>query len=154
MRARKAAPFSFLLRWSWWAMVPLALAAVACALPWLMARAPEFGLAMQRGFSLVCHQRGERSFYLLGGIAAVCARCLGIYLGASVGLLVRVSRQVARRALIAAAAFNVVDGVWEFAGMHGNWAGTRFALGIALGMAGATLVMSPEPDSPLTTDYH
>ena len=132
--------------------MPLALASAAIATPSLLEHSPALAFALRRGFALVCHQQPERSFFLFGGSVAVCARCLGIYVGASAGLLVRVSRQVARRSLIAAAAFNVVDGFWEFAGMYGNWSGTRFALGIALGMAGATLVMSPEPDSPLTTD--
>ena len=126
----------------WLPLVPLAFAAAAIAVPWLLACAPEFGFALQRGFSLVCHQQAERSFLLLGGSVAVCARCLGIYLGAAVGLLVRISRRAARRWLIAAIAINVVDWIAEFAGIHGNWMGMRFTLGLALGMAGAMMVAS------------
>ena len=33
--------------------------------------------------SVVCHQRPERSFQLLGLQLPVCARCLGIYAGAA-----------------------------------------------------------------------
>ena len=33
--------------------------------------------------SLVCHQRPERSFYLWGAQLPVCARCVGLYLGAT-----------------------------------------------------------------------
>jgi hypothetical protein len=33
---------------------------------------------------LICHQRPERSFHLLGTQLPVCARCMGIYVGAAV----------------------------------------------------------------------
>lgn len=124
------------------ALIPLALAAAACAVPWLMARWPEVGFALQRGFALVCHQQAERSFALFGGTVAVCARCLGVYLGAALGLLSRVSRTVAWRWLIVAVAINVLDWFAELGGVHGNWMGVRFALGIALGMAAAMMVAS------------
>jgi len=140
--------------WGWWATVPLGLAAIACAVPWLITHSPELGLALQRGFALVCHQRAERSFVLLGGSVAVCARCLGIYLGAGLGLLLRVSRQVAWRWLNVAVALNSLDGFTEIAGIHGNWIGTRFVLGIALGMAGAMVVTATsviENPTPATT---
>src|SRR5215467_12188779 len=76
-------------------LMPLAMAAAACAVPWLLAHSPEIGFALQRGFALVCHQQTERSFFLFGGSVAVCARCLGIYLGATAGLLPRAPRRIA-----------------------------------------------------------
>jgi uncharacterized membrane protein len=124
----------------WYAIVPAMFAAVAIAVPWLLAHTPEVGLTLQRGFALVCHQQPERSFYLFGGTVAVCARCLGIYLGAAVGLLLRVPRNVAWRWLIAAVAINLVDWLAEIAGLHGNWMVARLMMGIALGVAGALLV--------------
>jgi uncharacterized membrane protein len=155
MRARQSVPFSFSLRWSWWAVVPLALAITACAVPWLLWHSPELGLALQRGFALVCHQRPERSFLLFGGSVAVCARCLGIYIGAAMGLTVRVSRRVAWRWLMAAFAVNAMDWFAEIAGIHGNWTGTRFVMGIALGMAGAMLVAATiEPARLLATELN
>jgi uncharacterized membrane protein len=140
MRAPQTAPF--LLRWNWWALLPLMLALMANAVPWLLAHAPEIGFALRCGFALVCHQQAERSFVLFGGSVAVCARCLGIYLGAAAGLLVRVSRQVAWRWLAAAVALNLADWFAEFAGLHGNGMFARFALGIALGATAAMLVGS------------
>jgi uncharacterized membrane protein len=128
----------------WYAIVPLTLAAIAVAVPWLLAHSPELGLALQRGFALVCHQQAERSFLFFGGSVAVCARCLGIYLGAAAGLFLRVPRTVAWRWLTAAVAFNLVDWAAEFAGLHGNWIFARFVLGIALGVAGAVLVVASE----------
>ena len=140
-------------RLKWFAIVPAMFAVVAIAVPVLMARVPEIGFAVQRGFALACHQRPERSFILFGGSVAVCARCLGIYLGAAAGLLVRVSRRMAWRCLIAAVAINLADGLAEIAGIHGNWLGARFLLGFALGAAGAMMVASVQPHSQLATDY-
>jgi hypothetical protein len=37
--------------------------------------------------SLVCHQQPERSFYLGSTQLPVCARCLGLYVGALVGVV-------------------------------------------------------------------
>ena len=125
---------------SWYAIVPALFAVIAVATPLLRHSIPMLGFAIQRGFALVCHQRAERSFVLFGGSVAVCARCLGIYLGTAAGLLVRVSRRMAWRWLITAVAMNFVDWTAEFAGMHGNWMFARFALGFALGMAGAMMV--------------
>ncbi|MGA9567392.1 MAG: DUF2085 domain-containing protein, partial [Candidatus Korobacteraceae bacterium] len=104
------------------------------------ARTPEIAFALQRGFGLVCHQQAERSFLLLGGTVAVCARCLGIYLGAAVGLLVSIPRRMAWRFLQVAAALNLIDWLAELSGLHGNWMFARFALGVALGIAGAMLI--------------
>jgi len=47
--------------------------------------------------SLVCHQRPERSFQLEGVPLPVCARCTGLYAGASLGLLAVVSSAIVRR---------------------------------------------------------
>ncbi len=135
-------PAVFTFRWLWWALIPLVLAAAACAVPWLLAHSPEIGFALQRGFALVCHQQPERSFFWFGGSVAVCARCVGIYLGAAAGLLLRVSRRVARGWLIAALALNLVDWAAELVGLHGNWMGARFALGLALGATVAMLVIA------------
>jgi len=77
---------------------------------------------------------------MLGGSVAVCARCLGIYLGATLGMLVRVPRELALRLLLGAAAINVLDWSAELAGSHGNWMLARFALGLALGVTAAMLV--------------
>jgi uncharacterized membrane protein len=104
------------------------------------------GFALQRGFAFVCHQQPERCFWIFGGPVAVCARCLGIYIGAAIGLLTRASRSIALRLLIVATLINALDAVTEVAGFHGNWMGVRFGLGLMLGAAGALLISSSMQD--------
>lgn len=124
-------------------LVPFLLAGAAVAVPYFLTHGfLTIGLALQRGFALVCHQRPERSFSFFGGSVAVCSRCLGIYLGAALGLLFRSSRTIASRLLIAAAALNLLDAGGELSGLHGNWRGVRFVLGLALGVTGAILISS------------
>ena len=115
---------------------------MACGVPWLLAHSPELGLALQRAFALVCHQHADRSFLLFGGTAAVCSRCLGIYLGAAAGMLLRLPRQLAWKLFLAALAVNSIDWLAEFAGLHGNWMIARFVLGVTLGATAAMLVIA------------
>jgi uncharacterized membrane protein len=130
------------LRPSVCAIVPAVFGLIAVATPFFRHSIPILGFALQRGFALVCHQRPDRSFVMFGGSVAVCARCLGIYLGAAVGLLLRVPRGVASRRLIAAVAINMVDWLAEIAGIHGNWMLARFLLGITLGATAAMLIIA------------
>jgi uncharacterized membrane protein len=131
------------IRWSWWTLVPLALACAALLPPYFVTHGfVTIGLALQQGFALVCHQRPERSFWIFGGSVAVCSRCLGIYLGAAVGLLFRMSRRIALRLLIVASAVNLLDSASELAGLHGNWLAVRLALGLVLGASAALLISS------------
>jgi uncharacterized membrane protein len=117
----------------------------------LVVHSPILGLALQRGFALVCHQHPERSFVLFGGTVAVCARCLGIYLGAALGMLVRVPRDLAWRLLLGAATINLVDWIAEVSGVHANWMLARFALGAALAVAAAMLVRSSAEEFGIPT---
>jgi uncharacterized membrane protein len=130
------------LRWNWWALLPLAVACAAIAPPYFVTHSSLIGLVLERGFALVCHQRPERSFWIFGGTVAVCSRCLGIYLGAALGLVFRTSRTIALRLLLAASAVNLFDAGTEFTGLHGNWLAVRFALGLAVGASAALLVSS------------
>lgn len=49
--------------------------------------------------ALVCHQRADRSFHLAGAQLPVCARCTGLYLSASLGILFAWSRRRSLRAV-------------------------------------------------------
>ncbi len=147
--AAKAAPLQELtigslpLRWNWGILVPLAFVAAVVAAPYFLTHGfLAIGLALERGFAIVCHQRPERSFWMFGAEVAVCSRCLGIYLGAAIGLLFRTSRRIALRLLIAAAALNLLDAGTELAGLHGNWLAIRFVFGLLLGGTAALLISS------------
>jgi uncharacterized membrane protein len=134
------------LHWTWWVMIPVALVSAALATPYLLKHeSVPIAFALQRGFALVCHQRPERSFWVFGAPVAVCARCLGIYLGAAVGLLLNMPRRIALRLLVVAAALNLLDAASESLGVHSNWLEARFVLGLLLGAAAAALVASSLP---------
>lgn len=143
------APIHCTTRFSSWALAPAALALAAISAPYLLTHGFVYAaFALQRAFSLVCHQQPERSFWLFGAPIAICARCLGIYLGAATGLLFRTSQRIALQLLFAAAALNFADWLTEAAGLHGNWMMVRFVLGLALGTAAALMISSspiPEP---------
>ena len=47
--------------------------------------------------SVVCHQIPERSFYWAGHQLPVCARCTGLYVSGSLGLMAWVTIKIARR---------------------------------------------------------
>lgn len=131
------------LRWTWWTLLPLTFVAAVITAPYFLTHGLlAMGLALERGFAIVCHQRPERSFWIFGAGMAVCARCLGIYLGAAAGLLFRTSRRIALRLLIAAAALNLFDAMTELAGLHGNWLAIRFVFGLLLGAAATLLISS------------
>ena len=129
-------------------LAPLAFAFAAVAVPFLLTHAhPAAAFSLQHAFALICHQRPDRSFWMFGAPLAVCARCLGIYLGTAIGLLLRTLRLVATQLLIAATALNVADWMAEAAGLHGNWIVARFILGLSLGAAGAMLIASSIEES-------
>ena len=51
-----------------------------------IAATPRLSAATYAAGSLLCHQRADRSFHVRGAQIAVCARCLGLYIGAIVGV--------------------------------------------------------------------
>jgi uncharacterized membrane protein len=72
------------------------------ALVWAPFAVPSLaGRAIYAAAAAVCHQLPERTFHLIGGPLAVCARCLGLYAG---GAAVAGAALVAFEALPASAA--------------------------------------------------
>jgi uncharacterized membrane protein len=141
--ANLSSPGNLIVCWNSWALAPIALVVAVIAVPYFSTHGfLLLAFALQRGFALVCHQRPERSFWIFGVPVAVCARCLGIYLGAAIGLFLRTSRRLAIQLLMAAAILNLLDVVTELMGLHNNWMAVRFALGIALGAAGGLVISS------------
>jgi uncharacterized membrane protein len=125
------------------ALAAAAIFTLALAAPWLTAHshvAP--ALLIRTFFSPVCHQDTMRSFWFWGAPAAVCARCLGIYLGAVVGAFAKIDRRLAMWSFAIMLLANCVDAVSEFVGWHGSLPQVRFLLGIMLGVSISALVAS------------
>jgi hypothetical protein len=120
---------------------PAVLAGAALMAPYLATAGYSLAaLAIIGFFSPVCHQDPARSFWIFGAPIAICARCLGIYLGAAAGAWIPAPRRVLLWALALFAALNLADVLTEAAAWHGNWKLTRFLLGAFLGMAAGALV--------------
>lgn len=101
-----------------------------------------------QAFSYVCHQLPERSFFIAGYPLAVCARCTGVYLGFTVGVMsypliysLRRTQVPERKWLFIAATPLAIDfglglmGIWE----NTHW--SRFSTGALIGGAAVFFVM-------------
>jgi uncharacterized membrane protein len=99
--------------------------------------------------SVVCHQLAARTFHLDAGPVAVCARCLGLYLGGVAGFAAvavrshRIQRFRAPLFLLAAAATPTAATLaaeWLLAWPLGNL--SRFVAALPLGLAVAMTIGS------------
>jgi uncharacterized membrane protein len=124
------------------AIVALALTLAPLAAPLLAASHPFAALLIRDFFSRLCHQDPRRSFVVAGSAVAVCVRCLGIYWGAALGMMVRLRR--ARWLLIGAVVLNLVDVVTGALLWHGNLPLVRFFLGLMLGAGVGSVLLWPE----------
>ncbi|HUR34220.1 MAG TPA: DUF2085 domain-containing protein [Vicinamibacterales bacterium] len=143
---------------TWAVALPAAAAASGAAPPGSPARVAS-QLVYAAG-AVVCHQRPERSFHLVGQALPVCARCAGIYAGAAGAVLVlgaaalvgapRTGRRrpaldtrLARRAAVAAFLPTALTLAWEWEwGMGRTPANVlRAAAGVPVGLFVAWVVM-------------
>jgi len=124
------------------ASMALALALTPLAAPLLAAGHPLTALLIRNFFSVLCHQNPERSFMVQGSPVAVCIRCLGIYCGAALGMLAPVESGPAVRLLGWAVLLNVLDVSSGMLHWHGDLPGTRFLLGLLVGV-GVGVVLQP-----------
>jgi uncharacterized membrane protein len=106
--------------------------------------------------SIVCHQLPDRSFHLSTFQLPVCARCVGIYAGASVGAVALVMQigvgarrlkgtPIMRRGrwlLLAGALPTAMTVILEAAGVWPTTNIVRAVAGFPLGLAAALVVMS------------
>jgi uncharacterized membrane protein len=96
--------------------------------------------------AFICHQRPERSFHVDSIQLPVCARCLGLYGGAALGVAMQLvlgsGLPVRPRALLLAAAAPTLGMVGlEMAGLWQTSNAVRAAAGIWLGAAVAVAVV-------------
>jgi uncharacterized membrane protein len=104
--------------------------------------------------SFICHQQPERSFHRGAAQLPVCARCFGLYAGASIGVLgwavasgrrrgfplARIRVASLRPGLLVAAAPTVITVTTAWLGLWDPANGVRFALALPLGAAAGILV--------------
>ncbi len=108
------------------------------AVPWLASHDSIFAPVLRLVYKPGCHQLPERCLDLGFGPMAVCARCMGLYIGGCLGLLWTTLRNRSSRPrplwLAVVAAPTVLDFVAGQIGLPslGNW--PRFALAIPLGL--------------------
>jgi uncharacterized membrane protein len=124
------------------AIPALALMLAPLAAPLLAATHPLAALLIRDFFSRLCHQDPSLSFVVNGSPVAVCVRCLGIYWGVAVGMVLRMKR--ARSLLAMAMLLNVLDVASSALHLHGNLPLTRFLLGLLLGVGAGALLFSSQ----------
>jgi uncharacterized membrane protein len=116
--------------------------------PWLMAERHFLAsTAIYKGFSAVCHQAPERSFYFHGHPMGVCSRCVSIYAGFVIGLLLYPFLRdlwedafPPRRLLIIAAIPTVIDFTGGVLGLFANTFLSRALTGSLFGAVAAFYV--------------
>jgi len=126
------------------AILVVTLAPVAA--PLLAAKHPVMALFIRSFFSRVCHQDAARSFVMEGSPVAVCVRCLGIYCGVALGMLLRPERASGLRWLAVAMLLNLLDVGSEAMHLHGSMPVMRLLLGLVLGLAAGAVLFSDEPN--------
>ena len=120
----------------------LLFAGVAPFLPAWLARVPSLrpsGALLGAWFAFQCERDPARML----GFGAVCARCLGLYVGLGLGTLVGARRVPARwleRWVALGVVAMLIDVASEALGWRPAWAPLRVATGLALGFPAAALV--------------
>jgi uncharacterized membrane protein len=123
-------------------------AALILAAPWLTAEGHFLASAIiYKGFSAVCHQAPERSFYFHGRQMGVCSRCASIYAGFIIGMLLypflrdlREERFPPRWILIGAAVPTAIDFTGGVLGLFANTFLSRALTGVLFGAVAAFYV--------------
>jgi uncharacterized membrane protein len=108
----------------------------------------EIAAAIYYAFSLLCHQRPDRSYFIDGHKLGVCSRCTGIYFGFALTLLayplvraLRTTTTPARKWLLLAALPLAIDFSLTFLGVWENTHTSRLLTGLLLGSVAVFYVM-------------
>lgn len=117
--------------------VILGIAVFACIQGFLAVFTPFWGGFLHKYFGLFCHQMPERCLVIMGHRCEVCARCLGIYLGVSLGavLFYQISNHPFKSKVFSiATVIAVISVVLKLLNIDSS-NGVRFFFGICLGIA-------------------
>jgi uncharacterized membrane protein len=125
-------------------LLALAWMTLVIAAPTVALGAPVSALTYAFG-SFICHQRPERSFHLAEAQLPVCARCFGLYAGATIGAVWAFRHRLAslpalRTLLVVAALPTAITWAIEAAGLWSPANVVRFAAALPLGVAAAVTV--------------
>jgi uncharacterized membrane protein len=108
----------------------------------------EIAGAIYHGFSVFCHQRPDRSYFIDGHQFGVCSRCTGIYAGFALTLLgyplvrsLRTTTTPALKWLVFAALPLLIDFSLTFFGIWENTHTSRLVTGLLLGSVAVFYVM-------------
>jgi uncharacterized membrane protein len=128
-----------------------ALAAAACV--WTVALFAAPGLLFPIGH-FICHQRPDRSFFVHARQMPVCARCTGLYVGATLAVPISmivsatIAASRARTLLVVAALPTAVTWSLEFLGLVPFSNVARCVVALPLGFVAAWLVLGELRGSP------
>jgi len=139
-------------------LMPLVWLALLVAAPAAAFGVPASGFAYALG-SLICHQRPERSFDLFAAQMPVCARCIGLYVGAATGAVMTIVAGLRwkpsagrwRAALLVAAVPTAATWVAETIGMAAPSNLVRAVAALPLGAAVAWVVIDAAREARLGT---
>jgi uncharacterized membrane protein len=107
-----------------------------------------FANSIYGGFAVVCHQLSERSYFISGHKLAVCSRCIGLYAGFALTLLMYPLLRPLRSVdwpppvwLVLSAVPMTIDFALTFLGVWENTHTSRLLTGLLLGSATVFYVM-------------
>ncbi len=110
----------------------LSLLGLAVAAPWALSQFPLLLAGLSAAFGQICHQEPSRALLVEGLPTLLCARCLGVFAGASAAFLVpaRLSKKAVLLLLAIGAAAWLLEAAW------GAWpAAARLLAGTTIGLA-------------------
>lgn len=138
-----------LVVWAIVAGIAISLFCLIVAAPLLMAHGhTASGLVIYDGFGKLCHQLPERSLHLEGNKLAVCSRCLGLYAGFALSVLLYPLARSLNRVdtprrlwLLLAVLPIAVDWTLGFFGLWANTHLSRFMTGALFSAVAAVYVL-------------
>ncbi len=102
----------------------------------------DFSAILTSTYMFSCHQRPERCFWILGYPVALCARCLGFYLGVSLSAFLVFSKEwsISYKIFWILFVISIADILANSIFKINTFNATRFAVGIVMGILFVNLI--------------